>query len=41
VNIARSAYGSDKSWQRIYQANKSSISNPDVVPVGLVIKIPQ
>jgi len=41
VTIARNAYGNDKSWQRIYQANKTSISDPNIVPVGLVIKIPQ
>ena len=41
VTISRTAYGTDKNWQRIYQANRSTISNPDLVPVGAVIRSPQ
>ena len=41
VTISRIAYGNDKNWQRIFQANHSAIPDPNVVPVGLVIKIPQ
>jgi nucleoid-associated protein YgaU len=41
MTIARSAYGSEKDWKRIYNANKSEITDPNLVPVGLVIKIPQ
>lgn len=38
--IAVSYYGSGAQYTKIYEANKSKISNPDSVPVGTVLLIP-
>jgi len=38
--IAMTVYGSKKKWRTIYNANKDVISDPDVVRVGTVLKIP-
>ena len=41
TKIARAAYGATGSWKKIFQANKAALSDPDVVPVGTQIVIPQ
>ncbi len=38
--IAKAMYGDASRWQEIYQANKDVIANPDVIQVGVELKIP-
>lgn len=39
--IAVSFYGSGSKYTKIYNANKDKISNPNVIPVGITIVIPE
>jgi nucleoid-associated protein YgaU len=39
--IAEKTLGDPNQWRRLYQANKTRISNPDAVQVGLELTIPQ
>lgn len=39
--IAKALYGSAKQWTVIYEANKDSIKNPDLIYPGQVFRIPQ
>jgi nucleoid-associated protein YgaU len=41
TKIAKAAYGATGSWKKIFQANQAALSDPDVVPVGKQIVIPQ
>ncbi|HXW97326.1 MAG TPA: LysM peptidoglycan-binding domain-containing protein [Gemmatimonadales bacterium] len=38
--IAKQFYGDAKQWNRIYEANKDTIKNPDLIFPGQVLKIP-
>lgn len=38
--IARQFYGNANEWQKIYQANKDAIKNPDLIYPGQKIIIP-
>jgi nucleoid-associated protein YgaU len=38
--IAKAEYGDASKWQKIYAANKATISNPDLIHPGQVIIIP-
>lgn len=38
--IAKQYYGDVKQWKKIFEANKDSIKNPDLIFPGQVIKIP-
>ena len=38
--IARRYYGDANKWPRIYEANKSIISNPDLIYPGQSLQIP-
>lgn len=39
--IARTVYGNSQEWQRIYDANRSTIGpNPDALRAGMVLQIP-
>jgi LysM repeat protein len=39
-SIAQRFYGSPADWQRLYQANKSVIANPNAIYPGQVLNIP-
>lgn len=39
-SIAKAQYGSGSLWQKLYEANKSTIKDPNVISPGLVITIP-
>jgi nucleoid-associated protein YgaU len=39
--IAKAVYGDWKHWKAIYEANKDTIKNPDVIRVGQVFKLPK
>jgi nucleoid-associated protein YgaU len=39
--IAMALYGSAGKWKVIYEANKDSIKNPDLIYPGQVFRIPQ
>lgn len=39
--IAKALYGSAGKWKVIYEANKDSIKNPDLIYPGQVFRIPQ
>ena len=41
AKLARKYYGNTEDWIIIYNANKDVITNPDVLPVGKTIVIPQ
>jgi len=38
--IAKSFYGNANQWRVIYEANKDTIKNPDLIQPGWVLKIP-
>ena len=38
--IAKREYGDAAAWHRIYEANKDSIKNPDLIYPGQTFKIP-
>lgn len=38
--ISQAVYGDPARWKEIYEANKSVIPNPNVIQVGLELKIP-
>ena len=38
--IAKQVYGDASAWQKIYNANKDQIKNPDMIFPGQKIKIP-
>lgn len=39
--MSRKHYGSDKFWVYIYEENKTKYPNPNTIPVGAVLHIPQ
>ena len=39
--IAKREYGRAEDWRRIYEANKDTIKNPDLIYPGQSLKIPQ
>ncbi len=39
--IARHCYGDGNKWKAIWEANKDSVKNPDLIHPGQVLKIPQ
>lgn len=39
--VAKLFYGDAKQWRHIYEANKTTIKNPDIIRSGTVIKIPK
>ncbi len=38
--IAKHFYGNANAWQRIFDANRDQLSNPDLIKPGQVLKIP-
>ena len=38
--IAKKFYGNANAWNKIFQANKDKISNPDLIRPGQVLRIP-
>jgi nucleoid-associated protein YgaU len=38
--IAKQFYGNAGEWKRIYEANKDTIKNPDMIYPGQTLKIP-
>ncbi|MEZ5463223.1 LysM peptidoglycan-binding domain-containing protein [Dokdonella sp.] len=38
--IAKKFYGKASQWRVIYEANTDRISNPDLIQIGQVLKIP-
>ena len=38
--ISQKFYGDEMKWKKIWEANKDSIKNPDLIRVGQVLKIP-
>ena len=38
--IAKKFYGHANRWREIFEANRDQISNPDLIKVGQVLKIP-
>jgi nucleoid-associated protein YgaU len=38
--IAKREYGDASKWHRIYEANKDTIKNPDLIYPGQTFKIP-
>jgi nucleoid-associated protein YgaU len=41
IRIARNLLGDGARWREIYDLNRDQIPNPNVVPVGLELKIPE
>jgi nucleoid-associated protein YgaU len=39
--IAKKLYGNANEWKRIYEANRDTVKNPDVIHPGQVLKIPE
>lgn len=38
--IAKKFYGHANRWREIFEANRDQISNPDLINIGQVLKIP-
>jgi nucleoid-associated protein YgaU len=38
--IAQRFYGDETQWERIFEANRDQIDDPDVIQVGWVLCIP-
>jgi len=38
--IAKKIYGDGRRWKEIFEANKDTIKNPDLIHPGQVLKIP-
>ncbi|MGA9334349.1 MAG: LysM peptidoglycan-binding domain-containing protein [Rudaea sp.] len=38
--IAQKFYGHANRWREIFEANRDQISNPDLIKIGQVLKIP-
>ena len=38
--IAQKVYGDGSRWKEIFEANKETIKNPDLIQIGQVLKIP-
>ena len=41
TRISERYYGTRDFWVYIYEANKERIKNPDMIPIGTLIKIPK
>ena len=39
--LALRYYGTDASWDRIYRANQAKLRDPDTVPLGTVLVLPE
>ena len=39
--IAKQLYGDAQKWRQIYEANKDTIKNPDLIHPGQVLTIPE
>ena len=39
--IAQRVYGSDKHFMLLYKANRDTITNPDIIQIGQVLKVPK
>ena len=39
--IAKREYGDAQQWRRIYEANRTTIENPDLIYPGQVIRLPE
>lgn len=39
--IAQRAYGTGREWRKIYEANRSTISAPEMIHVGQILMIPE
>ena len=38
--IAKKFYGDGNQWRRIFEANRDTVKNPDLIRPGQVLKIP-
>jgi nucleoid-associated protein YgaU len=41
ARISKRYYGTYNKWRRIYDANRGKITDPDVLKVGMRLKIPR
>jgi nucleoid-associated protein YgaU len=39
-HIAKAHYGNASTWQRIYEANRDQLDDPDLIHPGQVLRIP-
>ena len=39
--IAKQLYGDAQKWRQIYEANKDTIKNPDLIHPGQVLTVPE
>ncbi|MDN5782049.1 MAG: LysM peptidoglycan-binding domain-containing protein [Luteimonas sp.] len=39
-HIAKEVYGKASGWNRIFEANRDQLDNPDLIKPGQVLKIP-
>jgi len=39
--IAKKVYGDGNQWKRIFEANRDTVKNPDLIHPGQVLKIPE
>lgn len=41
LSIAQEFYGDASQWQRLFEANRYQINNPDIILPGQVLRVPQ
>lgn len=39
--IAKKFYGDANKWKKIFEANKDTIKNPDLIKIGQVLRVPE
>ena len=39
--IAKKLYGDGNKWKKIFEANRDTVKNPDLIHPGQVLKIPE
>ena len=39
--IAKKFYGDANKWKKLFEANKDTIKNPDLIKIGQVLRVPE
>lgn len=40
TNIARNILGDGSRWREIYELNQDKLESPDVIPIGIKLRLP-
>ena len=39
--IAKKLYGDANKWKKLFEANRDTIKNPDLIKIGQVLRVPE